>query len=149
DRVTLTLRRDGRDEDVRLAAAAFPVARADELAWQLLGLEAVADDEGLVVRRVRSGSPAARIGVQKGDRLLGLGGTPLRSVAELRRKMVEVRAARSILLSVGRGPSPAAGGTPSTIHAARRSGVMRSPGSAHRMSRWISFSSSRTLPGHG
>ena len=104
DRVTLTLRRDGRDEDVRLAAAAFPVARADELAWQLLGLEAVADDEGLVVRRVRSGSPAARIGVQKGDRLLGLGGTPLRSVAELRRKMVEVRAARSILLSVGRGP---------------------------------------------
>ena len=104
DRITLTLRRDGRDEDVRLAAAAFPVARADELAWQLLGLEAVADDEGLVVRRVRSGSPAARIGVQKGDRLLGLGGTPLRSVAELRRKMVEVRAARSILLSVGRGP---------------------------------------------
>ncbi|TMB21490.1 MAG: PDZ domain-containing protein [Deltaproteobacteria bacterium] len=104
DGVTLTLRRDGRDEDVRLAAAAFPVARADELAWQLLGLEAVADDEGLVVRRVRSGSPAARIGVQKGDRLLGLGGTPLRSVAELRRKMVEVRAARSILLSVGRGP---------------------------------------------
>src|SRR5438552_1210049 len=104
DRVTLTLRRAGRDEDVRLAAAAFPVARADELAWQLLGLEAVADDEGLVVRRVRSGSPAARIGVQKGDRLLGLGGTPLRSVAELRRKMVEVRAARSILLSVGRGP---------------------------------------------
>ena len=64
----------------------------------------MADDEGLVVRRVRSGSPAARIGVQKGDRLLGLGGTPLRSVAELRRKMVEVRAARSILLSVGRGP---------------------------------------------
>jgi len=104
DGVTLTLWRDGRDEDVRLAAAAFPVARADELAWQLLGLEAVADDEGLVVRRVRSGSPAARIGVQKGDRLLGLGGTPLRSVAELRRKMVEVRAARSILLSVGRGP---------------------------------------------
>src|SRR5438552_3343756 len=104
DRVTLTLRRDGRDEDVRFAAAAFPVARADELAWQLLGLEAVADDEGLVVRRVRTGSPAARIGVQKGDRLLGLGGTPLRSVAELRRKMVEVRAARSILLSVGRGP---------------------------------------------
>src|SRR6184192_8610 len=45
DRLTLTLRREGREEDVRLAAAAFPVARADELAWQLLGLEAVADDE--------------------------------------------------------------------------------------------------------
>ena len=60
--------------------------------------------DGLVVRRVRPGSPAARIGVQKGDRLLGLAGAPLRSVAELRRKMIEVRSARSVLLSVGRGP---------------------------------------------
>src|SRR5205823_6701418 len=38
DRITLTLRREGNDEDVRLAAATFPTARADELAWQLLGL---------------------------------------------------------------------------------------------------------------
>jgi len=104
DRITLTLRREGRDEDVRLAAATFPPARADELAWQLLGLQAAGAEDGLVVSRVRPGSPAARIGVQRGDRLLGLGGTPLRSVAELRRKMIEVRSARSVLLSVGRGP---------------------------------------------
>ena len=104
DRVALTLRRDGRDDQVQVAAATFPAARADQLAWQLLGLEAAADDDGLVVRRVRPGSPAARIGVQKGDRLLGLAGAPLRSVAELRRKMIELRGARSVLLSVGRGP---------------------------------------------
>jgi len=104
DRLTLTLRREGRDEDVRLAAATFPAARADELAWQLLGLQAAGAEDGLVVSRVRPGSPAARIGVQRGDRLLGLGGTPLRSVAELRRKMIELRSARSVLLSVGRGP---------------------------------------------
>jgi hypothetical protein len=52
---------------------------------------------------VRSSSPAARIGVTRGDRLLGLGGVPLRTLAELRRKMIEVRGARSVLLSVGRG----------------------------------------------
>ena len=104
DRLTLTLRREGGDEDVRLAAATFPTARADELAWQLLGLQAAGAEDGLVVSRVRPGSPAARIGVQRGDRLLGLGGTPLRSVAELRRKMIELRSARSVLLSVGRGP---------------------------------------------
>src|SRR5213083_1000924 len=104
DRITLTLRREGRDEDVRLATATFPAARADELAWQLLGLQAAGSEDGLVVSRVRPGSPAARIGVQRGDRLLGLGGTPLRSVAELRRKMIELRSARSVLLSVGRGP---------------------------------------------
>ena len=104
DRITLTLRREGRNEDVRLAAATFPAARADDLAWQLLGLQAAGAEDGLVVSRVRPGSPAARIGVQRGDRLLGLGGTPLRSVAELRRKMIELRSARSVLLSVGRGP---------------------------------------------
>src|SRR5213083_1629772 len=95
---------EDRDEDDRLAAATFPAARADELAWQLLGLQAAGAEDGLVVSRVRPGSPAARIGVQRGDRLLGLGGTPLRSVAELRRKMIELRSARSVLLSVGRGP---------------------------------------------
>src|SRR2546427_1256113 len=67
DRIALTRRRDGRDDEVQMAAATFPAARADQLAWQILGLEAAADDDGLVVRRVRPGSPAARIGVQKGD----------------------------------------------------------------------------------
>jgi len=64
----------------------FPPRRADELAWQLLGVAAAGAEDGLFVSRVRSGSPAARIGVQRGDRLLGLGGTPLRSIAELRRR---------------------------------------------------------------
>src|SRR5690242_16098718 len=63
DRITLTCRRGGRDEDVVVKAATFPTARADELAWQLLGIDASADDDGLAVRRVRPGSPAARIGV--------------------------------------------------------------------------------------
>jgi Do/DeqQ family serine protease len=104
EHMRLTRRRDEHDEEVDVVIASFPAARADELAWQLLGLDAGADDEGLVVRRVRAGSPAARIGVQRGDRLLGMGGAPLRTVVELRRKMIEVRSARTVLLSVGRGP---------------------------------------------
>jgi serine protease Do len=103
DRINLTLRRDGRDEAVELRASGFPSARADELAWQLLGIEAAEDANGLVVRRVRASSPAARIGVARGDRLLGLGGSPLRTLAELRKKMIELRTARGVLLSVGRG----------------------------------------------
>jgi len=103
DRINLTLRREGRDEDVELLASAFPAARADELAWQLLGVEAGEDADGLVVRRVRGSSPAARIGVARGDRILGLGGSPLHTLAELRKKMIEVRTARGVLLSIGRG----------------------------------------------
>ena len=63
-----------------------------------------ATDGGLEVERVRSGSPAARIGVEKGDRLLGLGGVALNSISEFHHKMVELRAARDVLVTIGRGP---------------------------------------------
>src|SRR5439155_1540459 len=54
DRITLTLRRDGRDEEVGLAAATFPPARADELAWQLLGVAAAGAEDGRPVREPRA-----------------------------------------------------------------------------------------------
>ena len=104
EHATLTLRRDGRDHDREIALTPFPAAHADDLAWSLLGLGVTEKGDVLEVRRVRSGSPAARIGVQTGDRLLGLGGTAIRSVAEFRRKIIEIRGAREVLLSVGRGP---------------------------------------------
>jgi serine protease Do len=102
-RVTVRRRRDGRDENVELTPATISPARADALAWSRLGVEVDEDEDGLVVRRVRDGSPAARIGMRRGDRLLGLGGAPLASRAELRRRMVELHGARSVLLAVGRG----------------------------------------------
>src|SRR5581483_5949374 len=104
ERMRVTRRRDDRDDDIQLTAATFPAGRADELAWRLLGIEAGADGNGLLVKRVRPQSPLARIGLQHGDRLLGLDGTALHSVADFRRKIIEVRAARAVLLSVGRGP---------------------------------------------
>jgi len=105
-KLVVTRRRDGSEEEVELVTAVFPAAQADDLAWHLLGLGlGVGEgDDGLVVKRVRDGSPAARIGVQRGDRLLGLGGAPLESLAAFRRKMIELRSARSTLLSIGRGP---------------------------------------------
>jgi len=102
-KLVVTRRREGSDRDVELVAAAFPVAQADDLAWRLLGLGVGEGDDGLVVKRVRDGSPLARIGVQRGDRLLGLGGAPVESLAVFRKKMIELRGARSTLLSIGRG----------------------------------------------
>src|SRR5437870_8935865 len=103
-KLLVTRRRDGSEEEVELVTAVFPAAQADDLAWHLLGLGVGEGDDGLVVRRVRDGSPAARIGVQRGDRLLGLGGAPLESLATFRKRMIELRSARSTLLSIGRGP---------------------------------------------
>jgi serine protease Do len=104
ERVTVTVRREGGSEDVEMAVAAFPDADADQLLWRLLGLDVKEARGALVVERVRQGSPAARIGVERGDRLLGLAGVGLESERALRRKVVELRGARSVLLSIGRGP---------------------------------------------
>ena len=101
--IALTLRRDDRDDEVRITAAEFPDDGADDVAWQRLGLAVEADRNGLVVRRVRPGSPCARIGLARGDRLLGIGGTALESTAQFRRRIASLRGARSVLLAVGRG----------------------------------------------
>ncbi len=103
-KLVVTRRREGNDDDVELVTAPFPAAQADDLAWRLIGVGVAEADDGLVVRRVRDGSPAAHIGVQRGDRLLGLGGVALDSVSAFRRKMIELHGARSTLLSIGRGP---------------------------------------------
>jgi Do/DeqQ family serine protease len=101
--MTLTRRRDDRDEEVRLAATPFPAERADDLAWALIGVALGENDDGLVVERVRARSPAARVGVEPGDRLLGLGGTAVTTRAAFRRRMIELRGARNALVSIGRG----------------------------------------------
>jgi serine protease Do len=104
DHLTLTRRRSSADEDeVRLTVGAFPAARADKLAWDLLGLELGEDGDGLTVKRVRGDSPSARIGITRGDRLLGFGGAAVSSMADFRRRIIEASGARGVLLSIGRG----------------------------------------------
>jgi serine protease Do len=103
-RLTVSGDEDGAIREVTVRATAFPTADADGLLWSLLGLAADADQSGLAVTKVRPGSPLARIGLRRGDRILGLAGSTVSSVAELRRKMIEQRGARSVVLTVGRGP---------------------------------------------
>jgi serine protease Do len=106
DRVTFLVSgdEDGKQREVTLSAVAFPDADADALVWSLLGFAAAADADGLGVARVRPGSPVARIGLRHGDRVLGLDGSSLTTMAELRRKMIEVSSARAVVLTVARGP---------------------------------------------
>ncbi len=102
--LTVSGDKDGVEREVVVTAAAFPDSDADDLLWTMLGFAAAADDNGLAVSKVRPGSPAARIGLRRGDRVLGLEGSGVQTQAELRRKMIEVRGVRSVVLSVGRGP---------------------------------------------
>jgi serine protease Do len=104
DEVRLSVRRDEKDAEVALAAAAFPTEEIDDLTWQLIGVGLGEDDEGLLIAKVRDRSPAARIGVRRNDRVLGVGGAAVSSRAEFRRRMIELRQKRSVLLTIGRGP---------------------------------------------
>ena len=104
EKVTITRRRERDDAEVTLTTATFPTGRADELAWSRLGFAVAEHDGALEIQKVRNGGPAAHIGIQRGDRLLGVGGAPVRTVAEFRRKVIELRAARNALVSIGRGP---------------------------------------------
>ncbi len=96
------LRRSG-EENVTITPARFPQEKADDLAWQLLGLAVAQSEDGLAVKKVRPGSPAARIGVERGDAILGLSGSQTKTLAEFRRKIIDARLGQSVLLSIGRG----------------------------------------------
>jgi serine protease Do len=103
-RLTVSGDEDGVIHEVTVRVTAFPTADADALLWSRLGFAVDTDQSGLVVSKIRPQSPVARIGLRRGDRVLGLGGTALDSVATLRRMMLERRGARSVVLTVGRGP---------------------------------------------
>src|SRR5262249_44481010 len=100
--ITFSVRDESTEREVRVTGTAFPDSDADDLGWRLIGVAVEEHDESLVVTKVRPGSPAARIGVQRGDQLIGLGGVPLRTRTDFRKRMIEMRAARGVLLSVGR-----------------------------------------------
>jgi serine protease Do len=104
DTIVFTVRDEENEREVRVTGAAFPDADADDLGWRLIGVAVEERDEVLVVAKVHAGSPAARIGIQRGDQLLGLGGVPVRTRSDFRKRMIELRTARGVLLSVGRGP---------------------------------------------
>ena len=52
---------------------------------------------------MRPGSPAARLGVERGDEVVGLSGAQTKTLIEFRRKIIDARLSQSLLLSIGRG----------------------------------------------
>jgi predicted metalloprotease with PDZ domain len=60
---------------------------AEDLAGQLGSFFGAPDGEGILVRSVNSGSPAAKAGVKAGDVITSLNGERIRSVGDLRQKL--------------------------------------------------------------
>jgi len=92
-----------RSLDQLVSGRPQPEAHPNQLAWDQLGIQVRDDQRGLAVARVRDGSAADRVGVQRGDRLLGFDGDALDSLDTLGDRLRAAHGAPSVVLSIGRG----------------------------------------------
>jgi Do/DeqQ family serine protease len=101
----LDLWRDGKARNLTARADEIPDDRVTQLVDDLLGMKLGPHQRGggYVVRSVRAGSGAARIGIQPGDRVLGINGRLLGDDDALRRSALELRGRQRALVVVQRG----------------------------------------------
>ena len=102
--LALTIRRGGATRSVALRAEEVPAEVVGQMVEELTGMRLdPAEQGGFVVRAVREGSGADRIGVQAGDLLLGINGTALADAKALRRQVLALRGQSRALIVVQRG----------------------------------------------
>jgi serine protease Do len=100
----LTLWRDGAARKRKVRLEAIPEDAVERLTQELLGMRLVArDGPGYRVDAVRPNSGAERIGIQRGDVLLGISGRALEDDDVLRRCVLELRGKSQALIVVQRG----------------------------------------------
>jgi serine protease Do len=107
--------RGGRSLSVPVKASGFPIERADQLAWSLLGIKVedltpknrkdfrIAAKEGVLIKEIRSGSQLARIGVRAGDLLRQIDESGISNHDEFSKVLVKVRQKASLVLLIQRG----------------------------------------------
>ncbi len=102
--------RDSRSLEPEITAEQIPETFVSDLAENLLGVKLEHQSSaraprggGFVVKRVRPGSATQQIGIRRGDLLLVLNGRQLRSDADLRRAVLDLRGRTRALVVVQRG----------------------------------------------
>jgi len=107
--------RGGRLQTASLKPTEFPIERADELAWSLLGIKVedltpknrrdfrIAVKEGVVISEVKGGSYLARIGARSGDVLRQIDDNSIATREEFRKALVKSRQKSSLVLLIQRG----------------------------------------------
>ena len=99
----LTFERAGRATRARLGVEELSESVAVQLGHARLGLDVKPRRGGLVISRVDRGSAAARLGLRRGDRLLGLAGRRLQSEADFDKACARLLESKTVLAVVGRG----------------------------------------------
>ncbi|MBW1999242.1 MAG: trypsin-like peptidase domain-containing protein [Deltaproteobacteria bacterium] len=114
DRIKITLMRNKKRLEVVVQAMAFPPELALELVYQRLGIEVeeVGTDAskehrlegGVMIRSVRRGSEAARIGLKRGDIILGVNDIPTTGLEKFKEAISRYHHSPAVTLLVRRGP---------------------------------------------
>ena len=102
----LRIERDGRELELKVKAEAFPERRADELARLLIGIEVREDGDkagGMRIAEVSADSPAGRVGIRRGDRIVRVDRDPVDGRDAFRKAISKLRGRRQVLLVVQRG----------------------------------------------
>jgi len=103
DRIRVTIWRDGKKRDIQLEARAFPIGRAPELAYTLLGLKVdPASKEGAVVSDVKRGGYLARTGVRTGDVIRQVNEFLVRDADDFHKAVIKYRDETSVVLLLQR-----------------------------------------------
>ena len=107
--------RGGQTRTINLKIKEFPIERADELAWSLLGIRVdelssknrrdfrIAIKEGVVISEVKGDSYLARIGARPGDVIRQIDDTTVSTREEFRKALVKSRQKSSLVLLIQRG----------------------------------------------
>ncbi|MBW2029598.1 MAG: trypsin-like peptidase domain-containing protein [Deltaproteobacteria bacterium] len=114
DKIKITVLRGKKRQQVRVQATAFPKDLALEIVRQRLGIEV---DEmepsalrryglvgGVVIRGIRSGSEAARIGLKEGDIIVGVNDIPATDMEKFKEAISRFHHLPSLTLLIRRGP---------------------------------------------
>ena len=102
--IKLSLWRRGKEHRATLHARQVPGKKIASLTNELLGLTLdLRSEGGALVKAVRAGSGAARIGIQAGDLILGVNGRQLSGADALRRAVLDLRGRQRALVVVVRG----------------------------------------------
>jgi serine protease Do len=103
--IALEYSRERKIETTQVRVAAIPPEKLDAFAWAAIGIAVTDAGAGrpVTVEKVRDGSPAARIGIARGDTILAVGGHEIADRDDFRRRCATVRNKNSVLLTVGRG----------------------------------------------
>jgi serine protease Do len=102
--LSLSVVRDGDQRTIRVRAEEIPADHIDQMMEEITGMQVERNEGGgFVVRSVRQGSGAERIGVQPGDLLLGINGRVLEDEQTLRRQILTLRGQARAFILVQRG----------------------------------------------